>query len=373
MFRMLRIFQLRRVRAHTVFIGLITSLWLSAPMAEDIGIDVVTSGLHHPWSFVFLPDGEILISERRGTLRRFSDGQLHTAYVSGMPDISQHGQGGLLGLAIHPDFQQNRWLYFAHTHKCKLGVALAVSRGKYQNGQLNAVERLYTARPAKLGKAHFGGRLVFADDGSLYVTHGDRGQRAHAQNPEDPIGALLRLSDRGTPLGESGQADWSPEIVSIGHRNIQGAALHPKTRQLWIHEHGPKGGDELNLPQAGKNYGWPIITHGREYSGFRVGKGMTDADGLEQPLYYWTPSIAPSGMAFYDHARFPAWQGKLFIGSLKYQLLAMLDLKENQVTQETRLLKKKLGRIRDVQQSPDGYLYVLTDSKQGRLVRLSAQ
>lgn len=343
--------------------------------ASALTTDILTEKLEHPWSMVFLPQSdssnEILISERGGKLRRVINGRLLEKPIAGLPTLKSHGQGGLMGLALHPGFSDNRWLYFAHLDKHTKGVALAVSRGKYRDGALDAIERIYTAEPHLCSKHHFGGRLVFAKDGSLYVTHGDRGDRHAAQSGDNPIGALLQLSASGKPLANTGEDGWLAEVFSIGHRNIQGAALHPETGELWMHEHGPRGGDEINIPESGKNYGWPVISYGREYTGLKVGKGLNEAPGLEQPVYYWTPSIAPSGMAFYNHPRFPQWQGKLFVGSLKFRLLAMLELDGEAVVSEQHLLKDELGRIRDVQPSPDGYLYLLTDAEKGKLVRLS--
>lgn len=355
-------------------VALIVLLVLSAPLAATSVKAVRISGnLDHPWSMAFLPDGEILISERSGSLRRIHNGKLLPAPVTGLPAIEAHGQGGLLGLALHPQFVQNHWLYFAYAGKGKGGYSTHLARGQYQDGALSEVQTLFEATPKSDAGQHFGGRIVFDRAGYLYLTLGDRGERDNAQNLANHAGSLIRLHDDGripadNPLAKTPGAQ--PEIYSYGHRNIQGIAVHPTTGQIWTGEHGPQGGDEINLIRAGANYGWPVITYGEEYGGGKVGKGLTEQKGMEQPVLYWTPSIAPAGMTFYSGDKYPGWQGNLLVGALKFELLSRLTLDGNRYVDEERLLENEIGRIRDIQQAPDGYLYLLTDEGNGGLYRL---
>lgn len=333
----------------------------------------VADDLHHPWSMAFLPDGEIIISERSGQLRRIVDGELLARPVSGLPGIRQYGQGGLMGLALHPQFAKNRWLYFAYASADIDGYSTHVARGKYQDGALTDVQTIFAANPKSPGGRHFGGRLLFDRKGYLFITLGDRGQRELAQQTDSHTGSIIRVHDDGRVPADNpfvNVSDHLPEIYTYGNRNVQGATLHPQTGIVWTHEHGPQGGDEINVVRAGVNYGWPIITYGEEYGGGEVGKGLTEQEGLAQPLHYWTPSIAPSGMTFVSGDKYPDWQGSLLVGSLKFRLLVRLTVNGEQVTEVERLLKNQLGRIRAVQQAPDGYLYVLTDSNDGALYRL---
>lgn len=333
----------------------------------------LATGLDQPWGMAFLPDGGILITEKPGTLRRFSNGQLQAEHISGLPAIVQHGQGGLMDIALHPDFANNRWVYLSYAAADDTGVGTEVGRGKLEGNALSNWQTLFRLQPKTSKKQHFGARLVFDRDGYLFITLGDRGQRKRAQNLNDHAGSIIRLYDDGRIPRDNPFVDHDaarPEIYSYGHRNQQGAALHPQTGQLWTHEHGPQGGDELNAIQPGANYGWPLITYGKEYgSGFSIGEG-TEKPGITPPLYHWVPSIAPSGMTFYSGNKFPDWQGNLLIGSLKFQMLVRLEMKGEHVIREHRLLKNRLGRIRDVRQGPDGYIYLLTDASEGKLVRL---
>lgn len=333
----------------------------------------VTTGLDHPWSMAFLPDGEVIISERSGSLRRVVNGKLIANEIDGVPYIQQHGQGGLMGLAIHPNFAKNRWLYLAYSGQDERGFSTHLARGRYQDGKLTQVQDLFAATPKSMSRAHFGGRVLFDKQGYLYLTLGDRGRRQNSQNASNHAGSVIRLHDDGRVPNDNPFVsinNLKPEIYSFGHRNIQGAAIHPVTGHLWTHEHGPKGGDELNLVKPGANYGWPIITYGKEYSGGKVGDGLKQKPGLQQPLYYWDPSIAPSGMTFVSGDKYPQWQGDVLVGALKFQLIAHLKLNGNQVTQETRHLEGDIGRIRDIQQAPDGFIYLLTDESNGGLYRL---
>lgn len=338
-------------------------------------VEHLTGGLEHPWSLAFLPGGGFLVSERPGRLRRIeADGRLLDEPIGGLPEIRARGQGGLLDVALHPEFTTNNWVYLSYVEPGPGGMGTAVARGRLSGDRLLDTEVLFRMLPKSGNGRHFGSRLVFDRDGHLFITLGDRGDRPRAQDLSDHAGSVIRLNeDGGVPADNPfvGRPDARPEIYSYGHRNIQGATLHPSTGQLWTHEHGPQGGDEINLPAPGVNYGWPVITYGVNYGiGTTIGEG-TEKAGMAQPLHHWTPSIAPSGMAFYEGNRFPGWRGDLFVGSLKFQLLLRLELEDGRVVDEERLLEEELGRIRDVRQGPDGLLYLLTDaSGDGQLVRL---
>ena len=336
--------------------------------------ETLATGLEHPWGLAFLPNGGFLVTERPGRLRLVgADGRVDPRPVEGLPRIAATGQGGLLDVALHPDFANNRLVYLSYAEAGDGGVGTAVARGRLDGHRLEDVEVLFRMTPKTGGGRHFGSRLVFDRDGYLFVTLGDRGDRPRAQALDDHIGTLVRLHDDGRVPADNpfvGRDDALPEIYSYGHRNMQGAALHPETGQLWTHEHGPQGGDEINLPQPGVNHGWPVITYGVNYVvGTPIGEG-THRQGMAQPLYHWTPSIAPSGMAFYTGEAFPGWQGDLFVGALKFRQLVRLSLDGERVVGEERLLDGALGRIRDVRQGPDGLIYLLTDADDGRLVRL---
>jgi aldose sugar dehydrogenase len=341
---------------------------------QALTYEVVTSGLSHPWSMAFLPDGGMLVTERVGRLRLIdSAGRLDPVPIEGLPKTEQHGQGGLLDVVLHPDFPNNRWVYFSYAEPGMGGYGTAVARGRLKDHRLDQVQVVFRMNRKSRKNYHFGSRLVFDRDGYLYITLGERGERPHAQDLNDHNGSLIRIHDDGRVPDDNpfvGRSDAKPEIYSYGHRNMQGAALNPWTGNIWTHEHGPQGGDEINIEKAGANYGWPVITYGVNYgSGTRIGEG-TRKPGMQQPIHYWVPSIAPSGMAFYTGDRFANWRGNLFVGSLKFQQLVRLELDGNRISHEERLLSGLLGRIRDVRQGPDGLLYLLTDEENGRLVRL---
>ncbi len=334
----------------------------------------LADGLEHPWGLAFLPDGRMLVTERPGRLRIVgADGKLEKRPVSGLPEIAEYGQGGLLDVALHPRYTQNRLVYLSFAGRGQGGVSTEVGRGKLSGDRLEDFEILFRQLPKSHAGQHFGSRLVFDRAGFLYITLGDRGDRERAQRRDDHAGSVIRLHDDGRVPKDNpfvGRGGWKPEKYTLGNRNIQGAAVHPDTGLLWTHEHGPQGGDEINVIRAGVNYGWPVITYGREYvSGFRIGEGTHKA-GMAQPLYYWVPSIAPSGMAFYTGDKFPRWRGDLFVGALRDRLLVRLRLDGERVVSEERMLEGAPGRIRDVRSGPDGYLYLLTDSDDGVLVRL---
>ena len=367
-------------RLLLTLLGLLIGLCSAAGAAiqtelERIDYQVLTRGLNHPWSLTFLPDGRTLVSERPGRLRLIAaDGTLDPRPVEGLPPIHQYGQGGLLDIALHPDFARNHLVYFSYAEQGPRGYGTAVASGVLDGHSLRDVQVIFRLLPKTAKTYHFGSRLVFDRQGHLFITLGDRGGRMRAQDLGDYAGSLIRVNEDGSVPRDNpfvGREGAHPEIYSYGHRNMQGAALNPWTGRTWTHEHGPQGGDELNIPEAGKNYGWAVITYGAEYgSGAPIGEG-THKPGMQQPIYYWVPSIAPSGMAFYTGDRFPNWRGDLFVGSLKFRLLVRLHLDGDRVVREERMLEDELGRIRDVRQGPDGLLYLLTDADDGMLVRLA--
>ena len=337
-----------------------------------IDIQTLADGLNHPWGMALLPNQDILITERIGKLRLISNGQLHDDPIKGLPTIKQHGQGGLLDVVLHPNYISNQLIYLSYAGEDSGKLGTEVLQAKLVAHHLEQVTKVFVALPKSTGGQHFGGRLLFVGE-DLYVTLGDRGARKRAQNLNDHAGSLVRIKDTGSvPDGNPfvDQEHSKAEIYSYGHRNIQGIALHPNQSSVWIHEHGPQGGDEINIIQPGLNYGWPVITYGVNYViGTKIGEG-THKEGMEQPIYYWVPSIAPSGMAFYAGKEFPQWQNNLLVGSLKFGLLVRLVIKDKNIIHEERLLDGKYGRIRDVETDPDGIVYLLTDEKDGSLLRL---
>jgi glucose/arabinose dehydrogenase len=343
--------------------------------SEEHAFRVVTvaGGLDHPWSLAFLPDGRMLVTERPGRLRVVANGRLEPQPVAGLPQVAEHGQGGLFDVALHPEFAKNGLVYLAFAARGPDGVGTELARGRLAGNRLEGVQVLFRQSPKGNTGRHFGGRIVFDRAGFLYLTLGDRGEMERAQRPGDHAGSVIRLHDDGRVPKDNpfaGKSGWKAEKFTLGNRNMQGAALHPLTGELWTHEHGPQGGDEVNVIRAGVNYGWPVITYGRNYgTGTKIGEG-TAKPGMAQPLHVWVPSIAPSGMAFYAGDRFPRWKGDLFAGALKDRMLVRLKLEGEKVLKEERMLKGTLGRIRDVRSGPDGYLYLLNDESDGALVRL---
>ena len=335
--------------------------------------EAVAKGLENPWALAFMPDGRLLVTERPGRLRIVSLDGTVSAPLAGLPEIRVRGQGGLLDVAIDPAFAQNRLIYLSFAEPGEGGVqGTAVARARLGDGRLEDVRVIYSQRP-KLGTGqHFGSRLVFRRDGTLFVTHGDRGTRPMVQDLGTHVGKVVRINTDGTVPRDNpfvNQDGALPEIWSYGHRNAQAAALDPATGELWTVEHGARGGDELNNPQAGKNYGWPVITYGIDYNGSRIGEGAV-RDGMEQPVYYWDPVIAPSGMVFYTGTRYPGWQGSVLIGGLASQALVRLEMRNGRVTKEERYLGELGERVRDVAQGPDGLLYIVTDSATGQVMRI---
>jgi aldose sugar dehydrogenase len=341
---------------------------------KGVRAETVAKGLEHPWALAFLPDGRILVTERPGRLRIVERNGRLSQPLSGVPKVYAQGQGGLLDIAVDPKFAENRLVYLSFAEPGEDGnVGTAVARGRLGDTGLQDVRVIYRQQPKVEGGGHYGSRLVFRPDGTLFVTQGDRmNYRERAQNLSEGIGKIVRINPDGSIPKDNpfvGRSGVRPEIWSYGHRNAQAAALDPETGRLWTVEHGARGGDELNHPEAGKNYGWPIITYGVDYSGAKIGEGAAKP-GLEQPVYYWDPVIAPSGMIFYTGDAFPGWKGSILIGSMEPGRLVRLTMQNGKVASEERYLGDLDERIRDVQQGPDGLVYVVTDEDDGRLLRL---
>jgi len=344
-----------------------------APGIRDsvkVQVQEVATGLNMPWSFELLPDGRFLVTERPGALRIVgTDGKL-SAPVSGLPQVFTGGQGGLLDVALDPDFATNRTIYFSYAEPRPGGNGTALARAVLDesggNASLSNVTVIFRQMPTFDSPLHFGSRIAFGKDGKLFLTLGERSMpasRVQAQDLNSHFGKIVRLNTDGTVPSDNpfvGRADAKPEIWSYGHRNIQAATIDSATGKLWEVEHGPRGGDELNHPEPGKNYGWPVITYGIDYPGPPIGEGIQQKEGMEQPVYYWDPVIAPSGMIVYRGALFPQWEGSIFIGGLSGKLVR-LQMQDDKVAGEEWLLTN-VGRVRDVQQGPDGSIYVVTEA-----------
>ncbi len=354
----------------------------AAATAAEAGVRVETiaKGLDHPWSLAFLPDGQMLVTERSGRLRYISRGGSVSPPLRGVPAVVAEGQGGLFDIVLSPDFAKDRTVYFtfaeADTKNPKLN-GTAIARAKLGESSISQVTVIYRQAPKHKSSAHFGGRLVFSKDKTgrdvLFATLGERfSLKEKAQDLSVSLGKVIRIYPDGTIPSDNpfvGVKNALPEIWSYGHRNPQAAALHPATGALWTVEHGARGGDEINLTEAGKNYGWPVITWGRDYSGAKIGIGTTKA-GMEQPLYYWNPSIAPSGMAFVTSDIYPGWKGNLLVGALAHERVARLILDGTKILRDDQMLGDLGERIRDVRQGPDGYIYLTTDRDEGRVLKL---
>ena len=352
--------------------------------ASRVTVETYVKGLVNPWGFQFLPDGRILVTEIRGTIRIADKTGKISQPIAGMPQIVVGGQGGLLDVALAPAYATTGIVYFAFSEpreNRRIGTSLARAKlvpDAVGGGRLDGLTVVFQQKPDYATPMHFGSRIAFARDGSLFLTLGERntgresgGMQEAAQNPANHFGKVVHLNPDGSAHAATPKLPgWAPEVWSLGHRNPQAAAIHPQTGLLWTVEHGARGGDEVNIPAAGKNYGWPVISYGRDYSGAKIGIG-TQKPGMEQPIYYWDPSIAPSGMAFYTGDLFPAWNGNLFVGALSGAHLTRLVLSGEKVVAEERLLTAERERIRDVRQGPDGALYVATDSANGRILRIA--
>lgn len=344
-----------------------------ASVETVVRAETVASGLEHPWALAFLPDGRLLVTERAGRLRVVSPDGVLSAPLTGVPTVFAQGQGGLLDVAVDPAFAENRLVYLSYAEPGSGGAGTAVARASLAASGLEDVTVIFRQRPKVEGGGHYGSRLVFTRDGRLFVTLGDRmNYRDRAQDLAQGLGKIMRIDPDGSVPRDNplvARSGAQPEIWSYGHRNVQAAALDPETGRLWTVEHGARGGDELNHPEPGRNYGWPLITYGRDYSGARIGKGSA-REGMEQPVYYWDPVIAPSGMTFYSGDAIPGWKGSILVGSLSPGGLVRLEMRAGQVAKEERYLGDLRERFRDVQQGPDGFVYVVTDSPNGRVLRI---
>lgn len=350
------------------------------PEAQGWRAEVVIDGLSHPWAIAWLPDGSALVTERPGRLRLIRDGRLDPKPIAGLPQVSAFGQGGLLDIALHPDFADNRWVYLTMAVGSPEANRTTLVRGRLEDQTLRDAAIIFQNADPKSGGQHFGSRLVWLPDKSLLMSIGDGGNpptrfgdgniRDQAQNLGTHFGKVLRLKDDGTPLPDNpfvSQPGAKPEIWTLGHRNIQGLARHPLNGRIWASEHGSRGGDELNILEGGRNYGWPVVTYSLEYWGPKIAD-QTHRPGMADPQLVWTPSKAPSGLTFYTGDVYPQWKGDLFSGALKFGQIRHIDLDGERIIGEEKLTLGK--RVRDVRQGPDGYLYVLTDEDDGALLRI---
>lgn len=333
-------------------------------------VETVVTDLEMPWGMLFLPDGKMLITEKAGNLRLVENGELQSEPVEGAPEVFNEGQGGLLDLEIHPNYEENGWIYISYSNPGDDGGHTAIMRAKLQENELVDREVLFEGGPFSDAGQHFGSRIEFDNDGFLYFSIGDRGEMENAQNLSNHSGKTFRLNDDGTVPEDNpfvDEEDAQPEIFTYGNRNPQGLALNPETGDLWEHEHGPRGGDEINILAGGANYGWPEITYGINYDSTIISED-TARTGMEQPIHYWDPSIAPSGMDFLDSEKYEGWKNDLFVGSLSFQYLHRIVIEDNEVVKEEELLEDE-GRVRDVKKGPDGFLYVMVEN-QGEILRL---
>ncbi|QRR01910.1 PQQ-dependent sugar dehydrogenase [Dyadobacter sandarakinus] len=346
--------------------------------AADIQVDTVATGLTTPWASALLPNGDLLVTERGGKLRLVKDGKLDAQEISGVPAVYNKGQGGLLDIALHPDYKKNGWIYISFSSPKAAGeegdddgANTALIRAKLKDHALVEIQQIFKAIPNVKANVHFGGRIVFDKKGYVFLSLGERGQKENSQNLSRDQGKVVRLFEDGkipkdNPFVKTEGA--RPEIWTYGHRNPQGMVINPSTGVIWEHEHGPQGGDELNIIEPGKNYGWPLITFGIDYDNSIISKDTARA-GLEQPVVYWRPSIAPCGMTFVSNPKFKDWNGDLLVGSLKFMYLQHLTVKGNKVIAR-EIIFEKLGRVRDVRQGWDGNVYVVLENS-GKVVRLS--
>jgi len=348
---------------------------LTASPADDMKLEVAVSGLKMPWAIAFLPNGDMLVTERTGQLRLVQNGQLHADPIKGLPEIIYKGQGGLLDVVLHPKYAQNGWIYFSYASPAQNGEAgagftSAFMRARLKNHELVDKQVLFRAKPNVTTNHHFGGRIVFDNAGFVYLTVGDRGQKEQAQLLNNHQGKVMRLNDDGSLPKDNpfvGRANAMPEIFSYGHRNPQGLTLNPETGEIWEHEHGPQGGDEVNISRKGLNFGWPAITFGIDYDNSIISND-TARVGMEQPVIYYKPSIAPCGMTFLKGTKFKAWQGNLLVGSLKFNYLKRCTIKNNKVVSQETIFDK-IGRVRDIREAPNGDIYVVVENT-GSIMRI---
>lgn len=343
-------------------------------------VTTIAEGLQNPWGIAFLPNGDMLVTERSGSMRIVSANGTLGAPIANVPKVAAQGQGGLLDVVLAPDFASSQKIYFSYAEpgdasKGESGNSTAVSSAVLKDNALHQVTRLFSQQPKVASSAHFGSRLIWAPDGTLFITLGDRwSEKDRAQTLDNHQGKVVRINADGSIPADNPFVKTPgalPEIWSYGHRNVQGGAIHPVSKALWTGEHGPQGGDELNLTQAGKNYGWPVITYGENYGGGKIGEGTHKA-GMEQPVYKWVPSIATAGFIFYTGDQFPQWKNNILLTSLREQTLVRLQLEGDKVVSEERLLKKEIGeRLRHIAQGPDGLVYIISDESNGKIFRLS--
>lgn len=365
-------------------VGLPATAWAQGKVFESergaYRVEQVANGLSYPWAIEFLPDGRMLVTEKPGGLRIVTRGGRVSDRIAGVPEVVARGQGGLLDVALHPDFAGNRLVYLSYTEAGPGGAnSTAASRGRLSEdgSTLTDVELVFRQEPKLTGSKHYGSRIVFAPDGHMFITTGERSDEAYrgqSQDLDSLLGKVVRLNDDGSVPADNpfvGREDARPEIWSYGHRNVQGADINPATGKLWTIEHGPRGGDEINIPAAGANHGWPVISHGINYSGSPVGTGLKEMAGMAEPIVTWSPVIAPCGMRFYTGAMFPQWKNNLFIAGLRSRALVRLELDGDRVVHEERLLEDMNLRLRDVATGPEGALYVVTDERNGRVLRIS--
>ena len=360
----------------TVLFLISTSAFTQTFSSDDYNLKVTTvaRGLEYPWGLAFLPDDLMIVTEREGRMRIVTgQGQL-SAPLKGVPKVVNGGQGGILDVALDPAYTENNYIYVSYSESGVGGSGTAVAKAKLDIAQnrLKDLRVILRQFPKTHSSHHYGSRLVFDRDSKLFITVGERGERDRTQNFLINRGQVIRINSDGSIPRDNpfiGRKGYRPEVWSYGHRNPQGAAFHAETGRLWTVEHGARGGDEINAPLPGKNYGWPVIAYGKHYSGGQIGIGTHKA-GMEQPLYYWDPSIAPSGMDFYTGDKFPKWKGNLLVGALKFRMISRLVLNGEKVVREERLLKGLGERIRQVRQGPSGYVYLLTDNIEGRILRL---
>jgi glucose/arabinose dehydrogenase len=376
----------KKLASSTALLGLLAGLTATPALAQQafdtqkakVQAETVADGLENPWGLAFLPDGGAIVTERDARMRILSGGKLSEP-VAGVPQVAASGQGGLLDVALSPGFTTDNLIFFSFSEPGQGGQGTAVARAKLvrdgANARLEDVETIFSMAKKTGTSHHFGSRLVFRPDGTLFITTGDRGQGDRAQDMQDSAGAVLRVNADGSVPADNPYADGAkglPVIWSKGHRNVQGATFDPVIDDLVTVEHGARGGDEINYPEPGRNYGWPVITYGVDYSGAKIGTG-TEAPGYEQPQFYWDPSIAPSGLASYQGDMFPEWKGDLLVGSLKFGQLSRLERDgAGKITGEERMFDADFGRIRDVRVAPDGSVWLLTDESDGAIIRLSA-
>jgi aldose sugar dehydrogenase len=337
---------------------------------QKFGIEVITDDLSNPWGIAFLDDGRILVTERRGDIRIIKDGKLLDEKISGVPAVYASGQGGLLDIQLHPDYKTNGWIYLSYSKPGNGGAGTTISRAKINGNSLTDLQELFSAQPFTSSGVHFGSRIAFDGKGYMFFSSGERGTMSNSQTLSNHLGKILRLHDDGKVPSDNPFVSTSgakPEIWSYGHRNPQGLIFDKETGLLWEHEHGPQGGDELNIVEKGKNYGWPEITYGEQYGGGVISE-FTTKPGMEQPVTYWKPSIAPCGMAKVTSDKYSNWKGNLLVGALSLQHIARVELSNNKYVKQEKLLNKK-ARVRAIAQSPDGYIYVATESP-GMLMKL---